>query len=90
MVLAHRLLQRNAPKVLIASALRCLSDNQIRYRLILAEPESGIFDSDPAVHAVALNASMEKAISASPEQYQWSYKRFKRLKKGEANIYRRQ
>ena len=90
MVLAHRLLQRNAPKVLIASALRCLSDNQIRYRLTLAEPESGIFDSDPVVHAAALNASMEKAISVSPEQYQWSYKRFKRLKKGEANIYRRQ
>lgn len=90
MALAHRLLQRNAPKVLIASALRCVEDNQIRYQLTLAKPENGIFDRDPVVHATALNASMEKAIAASPEQYQWSYKRFKRLKKGEANIYRRQ
>ena len=90
MALAHRLLQRDRPKVLIASALRCIEDNQIHYQLKLSEPDANIFDDDPAVHAAALNASMEKAISARPEQYQWSYKRFKRLKKGEANIYRRQ
>ncbi|HCY04905.1 MAG TPA: hypothetical protein DHU16_05585 [Gammaproteobacteria bacterium] len=90
MALAHRLLQRNAPKVLIASALRRFEGNDIRYHLMFQEPEPAIFDADPAIHAAALNLSIEKAVLTGPEQYQWSYKRFKRLERGEANIYRRQ
>ena len=90
MALAHRLLQRNAPKVLIASALRRFEGNEIRYHLTFQEPEPAIFDGDLAIHAAALNLSMEKAVLTGLEQYQWSYKRFKRLEKGEANIYRRQ
>lgn len=90
MSLAHRLLQRNTPKVLIASALRRFDGHTMSYHLTFSEPEPAIFDEDAAVHAAALNASIEKAVIAAPEQYQWSYKRFKRLKKGQANIYRRQ
>ena len=74
----------------MASAVRSLDSDGIAYHLMFCEAEPGILADDPEVHATALNASIEKLIGAHPEQYQWSYKRFKRLKKGEANIYRRQ
>ena len=90
MLLAQRLLQKSKAKVLMASAVRSLDSNGIAYHLMFCEAEPGILADDPEVHATALNASIEKLIGAHPEQYQWSYKRFKRLKKGEANIYRRQ
>ena len=90
MLLAHRLLQKSNARVLVASAVRSLDRDGIGYHLTFSEPAPGILDADPELHAAALNASLEKLIDACPQQYQWSYKRFKRLRKGEANIYRRQ
>lgn len=90
MLLAQRLLQKTKARVLVASVVRKIDKDGIKYHLTFSTPEPGILDSDPKVHAAALNGSLEKLIAACPEQYQWSYKRFKRLKKGEENVYRRQ
>ena len=90
MLLAHRLLQKSQAKVLVASAVRRLSGDGIHYHLKFVEPVAGIADDNPEVHAAAMNASLEKLIKSDPEQYQWSYKRFKRLKEGAENVYRRQ
>ena len=42
-----------------------------------------------AADASRLNALFERMIRAAPEQYLWSYKRFKVRPPGEVNLYRR-
>lgn len=49
---------------------------------------SDIGSSDPVVAASALNQGIEQCIEHCPEQYQWAYKRFKRLPDG-GHIYKR-
>ena len=38
--------------------------------------------------AAALNSAVERRVAQAPEQYQWSYKRFKRVSTDVPNIYR--
>ncbi|WP_303909329.1 lysophospholipid acyltransferase family protein [Thiohalomonas denitrificans] len=46
-----------------------------------------IYDPDPAISATALNQAVEQAVRHCPEQYQWSYKRFRRRPEGEPGLY---
>jgi len=54
----------------------------------LAAPE-GIDDADPLVAAGALNRGVEACIELCPEQYQWSYKRFRLRPDGRRSPYRK-
>lgn len=58
------------------------------FRLHYRPAESGIADSDPLVAAGALNRTVEACVRALPEQYQWSYRRFRQRPEGEPPIYR--
>ncbi len=52
-------------------------------------PASGkIADRNPEVSATALNAGIEQCVRSRPEQYQWSYKRFRRQPAGKPKFYR--
>jgi KDO2-lipid IV(A) lauroyltransferase len=44
-------------------------------------------DDNPDLAASALNREIERVVLARPEQYQWTYKRFSRQAKGQANPY---
>jgi KDO2-lipid IV(A) lauroyltransferase len=44
-------------------------------------------DSDPEQAAAALNREIEQVVRDRPEQYQWTYRRFSRRAKGQANPY---
>jgi lauroyl/myristoyl acyltransferase len=37
-----------------------------------------------------MNTAIEKIVRRDPAQYQWSYKRFRRLGGDQADLYRRQ
>ncbi len=57
------------------------------YRLHwLAAPE-GIDDADPVIAATALNRGVETCVRRCPEQYQWTYKRFRARPDGGPNRY---
>jgi KDO2-lipid IV(A) lauroyltransferase len=47
------------------------------YGVVLKPASEDIRDKNPVVAATALNRSIEECIRECPEQYQWSYKRFR-------------
>jgi KDO2-lipid IV(A) lauroyltransferase len=49
----------------------------------------GVGAADSLVAAEALNRGIENCIRRRPDQYQWSYKRFKRRPAGAPSVYRR-
>jgi len=62
-------------------------DDRFGYEINLSPPLEN-FPSDSLLDdATRLNASLEKAIRAKPEQYIWQYKRFKTRPPGEKRFY---
>jgi Kdo2-lipid IVA lauroyltransferase/acyltransferase len=57
------------------------------YRMHFFPAPAGIDDTDPVVAASAMNRGIETCVRACPEQYQWSYRRFRNRPPGEAQIY---
>ena len=82
--MAHRLILRTRPKVLLCAAIRMPGGFGIRF----TEADPSIGDSDALVSATALNRSIEVLIREDPAQYQWEYKRFKRQPPGRPKLYR--
>lgn len=83
MTLAHRLVRRSAPSVLVGALLR----EGDRFRVVLETVGPAIADADPLVSAAAMNQALEGLIAQAPEQYQWGYKRFKRLPPEQPRLY---
>jgi len=82
MTLVNGLIQKSDAKVFIGYAKR-LADGK-GYQLDLQLADENIAHTDPYIAASALNKSVEKLIQESPEQYLWSYKRFKQVPEGNA------
>jgi KDO2-lipid IV(A) lauroyltransferase len=57
------------------------------YRMQFLQAPDGIADPDPKTAAAALNHAVESCVRARPEQYQWTYKRFKTRPAGEQRYY---
>ncbi len=55
------------------------------FRFHLSRLPSGI--ADPATAAAVLNEGLEACVLRMPEQYWWSYKRYRRRPPGHANLY---
>jgi KDO2-lipid IV(A) lauroyltransferase len=51
------------------------------------EVPQGVRDPDPVVSATAINALFEQCVLACPEQYWWTYKRFRRQPPGAPDFY---
>jgi KDO2-lipid IV(A) lauroyltransferase len=75
MTLVHSLVERTGCEVVCIYAER-VKDG---FRVVIRAPEPGIGDADLQRSVSALNASVENCARAIPEQYQWEYKRFRRL-----------
>jgi len=85
MTLVRGLLGRTGATALYGFALRGPSGRfDINY---LPAPE-GLDDADVEVALTRLNYGVERCIRHCPEQYQWSYKRFKSRPEGELTPYR--
>ena len=57
------------------------------YILRFQKTQTGIDSPDNLTSATALNQSVEQLIKQAPEQYLWSYKRFKQVAEGLQEIY---
>ena len=86
MTLAARLARRSGAPVVIVYGERLARGRG--YRIHLEEVDKAIADPDPGRAATAMNAAVERLVRRCPEQYQWSYKRFKTRPDGEGIAYR--
>jgi KDO2-lipid IV(A) lauroyltransferase len=59
------------------------------YRMHWLPAPDGIADGDPVVAATALNRGVEACVARCPEQYQWTYRRFKARPDGGPSRYAR-
>ena len=84
-VLLPRLANKTGAAVIFGYAERLAKGQGYHLHFKLAEPD--IYDNDPVIAATAMNRSIEACIRERPEQYQWTYKRFKTRPPGEAKIY---
>ncbi len=74
MVLAHRLITRVQPRVVMAWVERTG-----RGFAAHVEPLHGdVYSPDAATSAAAMNVAIEQVVRRNPAQYQWEYKRFRR------------
>ena len=83
--LVHRLVERHQPRVFLVCALRKESGQFDIHFDELTQDLTGVSETEAAR---AMNQAIEHRISQAHEQYQWSYKRFKRVDVGADNIYR--
>jgi len=85
MLLLSRLARKTGAAVMFGFCER-LSGTQ-GYRLHFIPAPEGIADADPAIAAAAMNRGVETFVRTYPEQYQWSYRRFRTRPTGSPKIY---
>jgi len=75
MTLVHKLTQRTGAEVIMGFAQRVPDGFDIHFQ----KPDPDIYAGDADTSVAALNRSVEQCVRQVPEQYQWEYKRFKRV-----------
>jgi KDO2-lipid IV(A) lauroyltransferase len=85
MTLAHRVIRKHRPRVLIGAAQRVHGG----FEVIFAPADEAVYGADPVAYAAALNTSIEALVARDPAQYQWEYKRFKRPPGNQVSVYAR-
>lgn len=85
MIFISKLASKTGATILIGYAER-LEKGQ-GYHLHIREADPDISSKDTRVSATAMNKTIEEYIREIPEQYQWSYKRFKKRPKGTEKLY---
>ena len=83
MTLASQLIKKTQCEVLLSVAVRVQEGFHLKFLPI----DQGIYDDDEIISATVINQAVEEIVKQIPEQYQWEYKRFKRLPKGTSKIY---
>ncbi|MEJ2454406.1 MAG: lysophospholipid acyltransferase family protein [Candidatus Thiodiazotropha sp.] len=86
MLLINRLAKKTGAKIVIGYAQRLPAGDG--YHIHYQAAPAGLDDSDPQRAAEALNRGLESVIRECPEQYQWSYKRFRTQPDEAASPYR--
>lgn len=74
MTLVGRLAARTGAEVVYAWCER--QDRGPRFTLHVEAAPPGIADPDPVASATAMNAGIEAIVRRTPDQYQWTYKRW--------------
>src|SRR5690625_2274592 len=75
MTLVHNLIQRTGCSVLSVYAERVPGG----FKMVVLPADQDIFNEQAASSVAALNRSVEACVRRVPEQYQWEYKRLRRL-----------
>lgn len=85
MTLTSRIINKSGAEVIFCYAERLEKGEGYNIHIYPSPPEIA---SDDVVAALsAMNVTLEKIIKECPEQYQWSYKRFKNRPAGEPKFY---
>jgi KDO2-lipid IV(A) lauroyltransferase len=87
MTLLSQLVRRTGAPVLFSCFERGPAG---RFTIRCFEGDSAIGSEDPVEAATALNAGVERCVRLRPDQYQWTYKRFRRPPAGQLSIYERE
>lgn len=87
MTLVSRLVQRSGAQVVTVYGQRLPRGRG--YRIRLHAVDDAVRSPDMATSVAALNRAIERCVRECPEQYQWSYKRFKTTPGGVRSPYRR-
>jgi len=87
MLLIQRLARKSGAKLVFAYAERLEHGGGFHIHYLPAPAELG--HEDPLLAATALNGGLEEVIRRCPDQYQWSYKRFRTQPEGEKSPYSR-
>ncbi|MCP5208705.1 MAG: lysophospholipid acyltransferase family protein [Hahellaceae bacterium] len=85
MVLVSKILQKVDVDVFTAYSIRLPHGRG--FRLCIRPVDKAIFDADLRTSLTALNHAVELAIADAVPQYQWEYKRFRRIAPGQEKIY---
>jgi len=86
MTLISRLLQKTKAACVLAVALR---DSKGSFELhFMPADREGLENVDQLQAALSLNQAVEQCVALAPEQYLWTYKRFKGQPEGAPDIYR--
>ena len=85
MTLLPKLAKKTNAVVLFAYAIR-LADSS-GFELILRESSQDIASLELDDALIQINLDLEKLIRETPQQYQWTYKRFKKQPEGSKSIY---
>jgi KDO2-lipid IV(A) lauroyltransferase len=85
MTLLNKLASKSGATVLVSYAERLPWSRGYRLHFIPCDP--AVNERDPLTSTTALNAAVEAAVRQSPQQYQWSYKRFRTRPEGESSFY---
>jgi KDO2-lipid IV(A) lauroyltransferase len=85
MLLVPGLARRTGARVVFVVAERLPGGQGFHIRCLAAPP--GVDDADDAKAAAALNRGVEACIRLRPEQYQWTYRRFRRRPDGGPSPY---
>ena len=86
MTLIHGLARASAAVVVLGWAERLPDDRGHVLHFVPASQE--VYDPDPAVSAAALNRDVERLVRSCPEQYLWTYRRWRVRPPGERDPYR--
>lgn len=75
MTLVQGLIQRTGCAVCSCYAERVAGG----FKLVVIEADAQIYSAEPVTSVTGLNASVAACVRRAPAQYQWEYKRFRRL-----------
>lgn len=75
MTLVQGLIQRTGCAVCSCYAERVAGG----FKMVVIEADAQIYSQDPLTSVTGLNASVAACVRRAPAQYQWEYKRFRRL-----------
>ena len=87
MTLVSRLIQKTGARAVLGFAARIQLDGRPGWRVVFRKPGDEIYAEHIQISLAALNASIESAVNEFPAQYQWEYKRYKRVPPGEQRPY---
>ena len=85
MTLVHKFVEKTGAQLCFGA---CIRQSDSEYQIQLEKAEFDTTNLDAQSFCRLMNKQLEKIITRHPEQYQWNYKRFKRLPDG-SDIYRK-
>lgn len=87
MTLVSRLLQKTGAGAVIGVAVRIRQQGRQGWKIIFRPTTNEIYAEHMRESVTALNQSIEAVVNEFPAQYQWEYKRFKRVPPGQKRPY---
>ncbi len=87
MTLVSRLLQRTGARAVLGFAERLEQDGRAGWKIVFEPAPEKIYARHIQESVAALNNSIEQLVSRAPAQYQWEYKRFRRVPPRELRPY---